>query len=313
MTNKRSTYQLKGVDALFGLTPDSPDTDASQAEPVQVELGQIRVSEQPRRYFAPEKEEDLIQSIKQYGILQPILVRPQGEGLYELVAGERRYRAAIAAGLKQVPVLVRFLSDVEVLEVALLENLQREDLNPIEETEGILRLLELRLTEPQTTIMKWFNQAAHPERESVDNVIHREKWQQLVGIFEALGKFTPESFRTNRLPLLKMPEDVKAVLRQGQLEYTKARAIATVKQADVRSELLDEAISQGLSLSQIKEKIAAYRLQNHSAKTRSLKQEFDAAYSEVKKSEVWKDPTKQKKLRKLLKDLQALVEEESPA
>ncbi|MCT7962976.1 ParB/RepB/Spo0J family partition protein [Laspinema sp. D1] len=310
--NKRSTYQLKGVDALFGVSADLADGDASQTDPVQVDLDLIQVSEQPRRYFAPEKEEDLIQSVKQYGILQPILVRPHGEGHYELVAGERRYRAAKAAGLKQIPVLIRSLSDVEVLEVALLENLQREDLNPIEETEGILRLLELRLTEPQATILKWFNQSAHPERESADNVIHGEKWQQLVGIFETLGKFTPESFRTNRLPLLNMPEDVKASLRQGQLEYTKARAIATVKQADVRTELLEEAISQGLSLSQIKEKIAAYRLENQSVKTRSLKQEFDAAYSQVKKSEVWKDPTKQKKLRKLLKDLQALVEEESP-
>ncbi|MCT7973395.1 ParB/RepB/Spo0J family partition protein [Laspinema olomoucense] len=309
--NKRSTYQLKGVDALFGGSADSADGDASQTEPVQVELDLIQVSEQPRRYFAPEKEQDLIQSVKQYGILQPILVRPQGEGRYELVAGERRYRAAKAAGLKQIPVLIRSLSDIEVLEVALLENLQREDLNPIEETEGILRLLELRLTEPQATILKWFNQSAHPERGSADNVIHGEKWQQLVGIFETLGKFTPESFRTNRLPLLNMPEDVKAILRQGQLEYTKARALATVKQPDVRTELLEEAISQGLSLSQIKEKIAAYRLENQSVKTRSLKQEFDAAYSQVKKSEVWKDPTKQKKLRKLLKDLQALVEEES--
>lgn len=309
MTNKRSTYQLKGVDALFGLAADSPDTDASQTEPVQVDLEQIQVSEQPRRYFAPEKEEDLIQSIKQYGILQPILVRPQGEGLYELVAGERRYRAAKAAGLKQVPVLVRSLSDVEVLEVALLENLQREDLNPIEETEGILRLLELRLDESQITILRWFNQAAHPEREAGDNVIHGGKWQQVVGIFEGLGKFTPESFRTNRLPLLKMPEDVRLALRQGQLEYTKARAIATVKSADVRAKLLEEAISQGLSLSQIKEKIATYRLQKQSVKTRSLKQEFDAAYAQVKKSEVWKEPTKQKKLRKLLKDLQALLEE----
>jgi ParB family chromosome partitioning protein len=307
--NKRSTYQLKGVDALFGVSADLADGDANQTDPVQVDLDLIQVSEQPRRYFAPEKEQDLIQSVKQYGILQPILVRPQGEDRYELVAGERRYRAAKAAELKQIPVLVRSLSDIEVLEVALLENLQREDLNPIEETEGILRLLELRLTEPQSTILKWFNQSAHPERESGDNVIHGEKWQQLVGIFETLGKFTPESFRTNRLPLLNMPEDVKASLRQGQLEYTKARAIATVKQADVRSELLEEAISQGLSLSQIKEKIAAYRLQNQSIKTRSLKQEFDAAYSQVKKSEVWKDPTKQKKLRKLLKDLQALVEE----
>jgi ParB family chromosome partitioning protein len=100
---------------------------------------------QPRRSFDPDKLEQLASSIKKLGILEPILVRQKASGEYELVAGERRYRAAKIAGLSEVPVVVRELSDKEALHLSLIENLQREDLNPIDETEGILQLLSLKL------------------------------------------------------------------------------------------------------------------------------------------------------------------------
>jgi ParB family chromosome partitioning protein len=100
---------------------------------------------QPRRYFDPEALKQLTESIKQHGILQPLLVRPINGEKHELVAGERRYRAALEAGFKEVPVVVRELDDNATFQLALIENLLREDLNPVEETEGILQLLALKL------------------------------------------------------------------------------------------------------------------------------------------------------------------------
>ncbi|NJO93315.1 MAG: ParB/RepB/Spo0J family partition protein [Hydrococcus sp. RM1_1_31] len=104
--------------------------------------------QQPRRYFDEQALQELTSSIEQHGILQPLLVRPLPSGGYELIAGERRYRAATESGLTEVPVIVRELNDSEALQIALIENLQREDLNPVEETEGILQLLSVRLEIP---------------------------------------------------------------------------------------------------------------------------------------------------------------------
>ncbi len=100
---------------------------------------------QPRRYFDPEALKQLTESIKQHGILQPVLVRPLDGEKHELVAGERRYRAAQEIGLKEVPVVIKELDDNAAFQLALIENLLREDLNPVEETEGILQLLALKL------------------------------------------------------------------------------------------------------------------------------------------------------------------------
>src|SRR4028118_2019383 len=96
---------------------------------------------QPRRYFDPQAMQSLVESVKSEGILQPLLVRPVGEK-YEVITGERRYRAAIEAELTQVPVTVREMTDDQAVQYALIENLQREDLNPVEQTEGLLNLLD---------------------------------------------------------------------------------------------------------------------------------------------------------------------------
>jgi len=122
--------------------PDSP----TQSTELQIKLESIHLpKEQPRKYFDPQAQQKLTTSVQQNGILQPLLVRPLPIGGYELVAGERRYRAAQKVGLTEVPVVVRDLSDEQAYQLALIENLQREDLNPIEETEGILHLLAIRL------------------------------------------------------------------------------------------------------------------------------------------------------------------------
>ncbi|WP_414573706.1 ParB/RepB/Spo0J family partition protein [Nostoc sp. CCY 9925] len=109
-------------------------------------IGRIQLpNKQPRRYFNPEKFAQLIQSVKEHGILEPLLVRPLDNENYELVAGERRLKAASVVGLNEVPVVSLDLDDQQALQVALIENLQREELNPVEETEAILELLLLSL------------------------------------------------------------------------------------------------------------------------------------------------------------------------
>ncbi|HAJ58731.1 MAG TPA: chromosome partitioning protein ParB [Cyanobacteria bacterium UBA8543] len=303
-------YQIKGVDALLG-EPSSTKETAQLLPLSQISLPQA----QPRRYFDPQAMQSLVESVKQHGILSPLLVRPKGQNLYQLVAGERRYRAALEAGLDEVSVVIRELTDDDALQLALLENLQREDLNPLEETEGILQLLALKLNQTTESALALLNAAAHPERNSVDNVIHSPEWQAVVEVFTSVGKFNPESFRTNRLPLLNLPDEIKEALRQGRLSYTKARALARLKEQPERQELLEAAIAEDLSLNEIKERIksfqAAKRVQDEEQPP-SLKSRMDKAIAKIKKSKIWDDPKKKRQLEKLLAQLEALGESVEP-
>ncbi|MCC5610033.1 ParB/RepB/Spo0J family partition protein [Nostoc sp. CHAB 5834] len=303
-------YQMKGVDALFGVDEAIDDSAAGLLSIEQIVLPQ----QQPRRYFAPQAMHELVESIKQYGIIQPLLVRPQKDGRYELVAGERRFQAAKIAQLEFVPAVIREMTDVEAIELALSENLQREDLNPVEETEGIVALLGLKLNQTTESVIALLQSAAHPEREAVDNVIHSEEWQSLLEVFNTIGRFSPESFRTNRLPLLKLPIDVMEALRSGRIEYTKAKVIARVKDETLRRSFLSDAIENNLTLGQIKERLSQIQVKlsgNTEKKTSSLKKEIDEAYSKVKKSKVWDNPNKHKQLQKILLELEALLVESS--
>ena len=217
---------------------------------------------QPRRYFDPEKLDQLAESIKTYGVLENLLVRPLSEqdDKYELVAGERRYRAAKAAGLTEVPVSIRDLTHEEALEISLIENLQREDLNPIEETEGILSLLSVRLQKPVSQVILLLYQMLNARTGKItSNVISNDQSTIVQAIFQEVGCMNWESFVSNRLPLLKLPIEILEALRQGKIEYTKATAIARVKDETQRAELLEESIQNSLSLTQIKERIATLK------------------------------------------------------
>ncbi|MBU7587506.1 MAG: ParB/RepB/Spo0J family partition protein [Nostoc sp. TH1S01] len=311
MTSKKRTsepYQIKGVDALFG-----SDEVIDEGAAVHIPIEKIVLpQQQPRRYFDPQAMHDLVESVKQHGILQPILVRPLKNGFYELVAGERRFQAAKIAQLKSLPSAIRAITDVEAIELALLENLQREDLNPVEETEGIISLLSLKLNQSTESVIALLQSAAHPERETVDNVIHSPEWQEILTVFQSIGKFSPESFRTNRLPLLKLPQDIMEALRAGLIEYTKAKVIARIKDESLRSSLLSDAIKNSLSLSQIKERLATIQSSTPNTlnkKLPTLRKQIDEAYIKVKKSKVWNNPSKQQQLQKLLTELEALIVE----
>jgi ParB family chromosome partitioning protein len=266
---------------------------------------------QPRRYFDPQKQQQLTESVRQHGILEPLLVRPASKpGLFELVAGERRLRAAQAIGLTTVPVTIRELSDEESLQLALVENLQREDLNPVEETEGILQLLGLRLKLPPIDVPPFLYRMRNEAiGNSNQNVLINLEAQAVAAVFAELGTITWESFVTTRLPLLRLPPEILEALRSGQIAYTKAQAIARIKDDQQRRQLLTEAIAQDLSLTQIKVNIASLKAAKKDLKAGKspLKEEINDILRLAKRSQVWTDPKKQRRLQKLLAELKTLV------
>ena len=195
------------------ITPDP----ARQAMGAQM-LSMAMISpnpKQPRRHFDPDAQSELIQSVKRQGLLQPILVRPIDGGRFEIVAGERRWRAAQAAQLHDVPVLVRHLSDEEAFEVALVENVQRQDLNPIEEAEGYRRL--------------------------IDDYGHTQE-----DISRIVGK--SRSHIANLVRLLDLPVDVRALVIEGKLTMGHARALLAVPDP---SALARQVVAEGLSVRQV--------------------------------------------------------------
>jgi ParB family transcriptional regulator, chromosome partitioning protein len=169
----------------------------------------------------------------------------------------------------EVPVEIWEVTDAEALQLELLENFQREDLNPIEEAEGVMRMLEISLDLERSEVISLLNRKARQRRSSsADNVVRtkkrsqksndtastgsyigkeEEQYQQIEEIFNLIGKYTPESFRTHRLPLLNLPQSIIESVKTGELEYTKARLIARIKDKDAQKDVLTEAIKSELS------------------------------------------------------------------
>ncbi len=178
----------RGLSAL--ISTDSPRAEADEIRDIEIDL--IRPGhQQPRTTFAQAKLEELAQSIRTSGIIQPLLVRPRG-GLFELVAGERRWRAAQLAGLPRVPAIIREIPDDKLLELALIENIQRQELNPIEEANAYKRLIEsLNLTQ-----------------EEVAQRVGRDR-----------------TFVTNYLRILKLPSEIQLLLENEKLSFGHARAL----------------------------------------------------------------------------------------
>jgi ParB family chromosome partitioning protein len=265
---------------------------------------------QPRQYFDETKLEELAQTIKKHGVLEPLLVRKLPSlNQYELVAGGRRYRASKKAGLTEVPVIVRELSDEQAIEIAIIENLQREDLNPVEETEGILKLLSKRLKTNIEQVSPLLHQLQKQVRgRSANNVIGSSQVESIQGVFDSLGLMELDSFISNRLPLLNLPVDILEVLRAGKIEYTKAKAIARLGDRETRTQLLESALANSLSLSQIRELVKAEQIPKQQSE---LKTRFDTTYKEAKKAKkLWSDSKKRKQLESLLSKLEKLIAEE---
>jgi ParB family transcriptional regulator, chromosome partitioning protein len=207
----------RGLASLIGEPTMLSPRHAAEGEQRVVALDQIRSGRfNPRRQFREEELDELAESIRRKGIVQPIIVRADSQG-YEIVAGERRWRAAQRAGLHQVPVIVRDLNDQEAIELAIIENVQRTDLNAIEEASGY--------------------------QELIDRYGYTQE-----GLAEVIGK--SRSHLTNTLRLLKLPAEVQAMVQQGQLSPSHARALVGRQDA---MELAEQIIAQALNVRDIEE------------------------------------------------------------
>ncbi len=289
------------------------DEEQDNLQPLTLPLSKICLPKtQPRRYFDSEAMNSLIASIQKDGLLQPILVRPV-EDMYEVVAGERRYRAALSLKLSDIPVLIKELSEQESYLIALTENLQREDLNPIEETEGILSLLSLKLKQPEQDVIHFLQYLDHRERGNLkedSNSAHNVMGKKIIEeLFEGLG-LTWQSFLKNRLPLLNLPDDVMEKVRKGQIAYTKGKAIARLKEENVRVNLLDEAIQQSLSLNQIKERIKELTAKT-GQKNITPQMRTKELWKQINQQKPWDwtDKRKKKKWENLMQQIEELFKE----
>lgn len=271
---------------------------------------------QPRRYFDEGAMRELVSSVRANGILQPLLVRPpegDREG-YEIVAGERRFRAAQRAGLSEVPAMVRPMQDDEAARYALLENLQREDLNPVEETEGILGLLSRALgVDAEGTVAILYRMANRKKlsasRAATHNAMGTDdpREEAVMAVFDALHTMTWESFVKNRLPLLNLPEDVLEALRGGRIAYTKARIIARVKDEPKRGALLREAVEKDLPLVSLRERAKALSGGRGALTSEDLPARASSLAKRLKRRGVLKDREKRERLESLLAQMEEIL------
>lgn len=251
---------------------------------------------QPRRSFDEDRLEELSRSIQAQGVLQPLLVRPLGNGAYEIVAGERRWRAAQRAGMVAVPVLIRTLADPEARMAAAIENLQREDLNPIEEVRAKLQVAAATLNVPEhEAVARMFALDRVPA--SGHSLV-----AELDQAFAALGRESWRSFIRNRAAVLNLPDDVQRAVSQG-LDYRKALVVGRVKEARRRQELLVLA-GAGATVQQLRDALRpapgpAEDDWRHLTK-RLADRKMMAALDEAKR----------KKLNKLLRQVQSLLEDQ---
>jgi ParB family chromosome partitioning protein len=227
----------RGMSTLFGpgagerpaappTPPPAPSAGSARAAVLQVAIEDIEANrKQPRKRFVDSSLNELAESIRQHGLMQPIVVRRLGGG-YEIVAGERRWRAAQLAGLKQVEVVVKELAEQDVFLWALIENIQREDLNPIEEAEAYKQIIDDRsLTQEQ--------------------------------VAEMVGK--DRSSVANALRLLRLPDRVRKMVADGALSMGHARALLSLGDPDEMTKVAQAIVARGLSVRQVEKLVKARR------------------------------------------------------
>ncbi|MCI9598351.1 MAG: ParB/RepB/Spo0J family partition protein [Firmicutes bacterium] len=219
----------KGLDALFSSSEIKiPTESANDAEQLEergislIDINDIKPNEkQPRKNFDEEKLEELATSIREHGLIQPVILRHSEIG-YEIVAGERRWRACRKAGIKEIPSIVKELTDEQNMLIAIIENMQREDLNPIEEAEGLNQMIDsFGLTQEEVS--------------------------------KSIGKSRP--YITNALRLLKLPEQIRNLVSEGKLSSGHARAIAGISDPEKQIEIAEYAIKKELSVREIEKLI----------------------------------------------------------
>lgn len=200
---------------------------AGNGPAVEVPLAKIVPNpNQPRRDFDDEKLDELADSIKKNGLIQPIVVRKHGIG-YEIIAGERRYQASKRAGLERVPVIVKDVDDAEMYRLALIENIQRDDLNPIEEAKGYKTLIAMNGVKSLGDLSELVSKS----RSSISNIIR----------------------------LLKLPEEVQDMVSDGRLTYATARAILAIDGEERQLALARKAVEKGMATSEVEDYVKAVK------------------------------------------------------
>lgn len=249
----------RGLESLFGDQVPVENTaeekvsvqeDTSEENAVRyIEINEITPNKnQPRKTFDQEKINELADSIIEHGIIQPLVVRQHRNG-YEIVAGERRWRAARVAGLKEIPCIIRDFTDEENMLIAIIENMQREDLNPIEEAEGLNQMIKTYgLTQEEVS--------------------------------KSVSKSRP--YITNSLRLLKLPADIQQLVSDGKISTGHGKVLVTVDSRKLQSELSRKIVEEGLSVRDL-EKLVAKSKKGKKARTKKEKSpEILSAEGELK-------------------------------
>lgn len=219
----------KGLEALFNNSEiDTEEISVEKTEESEqkgisfIDINDIKPNQnQPRKIFDEEKLEELAESVRQHGLIQPVILRKAEKG-YEIVAGERRWRACRKAGLKEIPCIIREFTDEQNMLIAIIENMQREDLNPVEEAEGLNQMITtFGMTQEQVS--------------------------------KSVGKSRP--YITNALRLLKLPPEIREMLSMDQLSAGHARAIAGIADSQRQIQIAEYAVREGLSVREVEKLI----------------------------------------------------------
>lgn len=235
MPSQKKPALGRGLGSLMG-EAQSETGYSAQTNDTTIAIEMIEPNpDQPRTHFNETELEELADSIKEHGILQPLILREKGDK-YEIIAGERRYQAAKIAGLTEVPAIIRDVDDETMLELALIENLQRTDLNPIEEAKGYKQLKD----------------ASGMTQEELAKTVSKSR-----------------SSITNSLRLLDLPEEVQQMLYDGKLTAGHARAILAVPDDDQRVKLAERVVEEGLSVRATENLAPQYSVENEPKTTRT--------------------------------------------
>lgn len=237
----------KGLGALMGMEDVSAEAEKQPAREVDIQKIDIN-KEQPRKHFDEEKMRDLADSIRQHGVIQPLVVKPEANGRYTIIAGERRYRAARMVGLKQVPVVTKEVTDRELLQISMIENIQREDLNPLEEAQGIAALMEqFSLTQEEAA--------------------------------EILGR--SRSAVANSLRLLNLPESVKKRIIAAELSAGHARALLAIKDRTLLEKAAAYVVEKQFSVRETESYVKRLLTERPRPQKKQQTPEFEAAEREI--------------------------------
>ena len=246
---KAKTGLGRGLNVLIpGADEPAPKAEVKVKATTTLKLSQIEPNKkQPRKKFEPEALEELAQSIKQYGIIEPIVVVKKDD-YYEIVAGERRWRAAKKAGLKEIPVVLKDYTDKEIAEISLIENIQREDLNPVEEAKAYKQLIdEYKLT----------------QEELADRVSKSR------------------SQITNTMRLLKLHDKVQKMLVNGELTAGHARALLAIEDKEQQLAAAEKVVKENLSVRQTEDLVKSLTRENTSVPKETIKN--SAEYKDLEK------------------------------